>query len=626
MLTLTATVGGVTLSLSAPHPPGPPRAVAGADGAPRRLRGGAGDDPVELSLAGGKGVARWSHRGVPRALPFVADEPHDPPPEPDSWSASCPRLLLALAECGRSAARTPGRFALDRVQVRGKAGQVVGTDGKFALVASGLALPFAGDLLLPPVPALALKDLASQAEVSVALAGNRLGVRAGPWTIWMAREPGRFPDVEAITPRPIDPATLELDDSDALALLDALPGLPGGGAEGRPVTLELGGVGGGTVRAADAGGAAEVRLARSAASGPAGRVALDRAYLARALSLGCRSARLSGDQKPAAFEGGGWLALAMPLDASLATPPCPAAHVLAPTTPVATRSPPLELSTPSSAPRVSLTCPRSEPVEDRVERLPADPTDRVDRVAGPARRGRGRCGRALAESTSRAARLVAALRHHRRRERAVESALSGPEVAHRHAAGCAVTSLVEVLRRLARSLADLRERLRSAAAAEAALRGGIITAAPPAPPPDRRRGDPWADPDPWAEDGWGDTAGDPEPHDFGPDPRPSTRPGKRAAWSAGVVGRPVVAGAGRVAHPRARGRPAGRALDPGRRPHGRRSHVGVRTRVHPAGLIRLDRRPESGSAPVTGPAPEAEGGAPSRFTRHPDPNRELHPL
>src|SRR5207249_4328656 len=64
----------------------------------------------------------------------------------------------------------------------------------------------------------------------------------------------------------------------------------------------------------------QVRLERSPSAGPAARVALDRRALARALALGCATARVAPG-RPVVFEGRGRTLGAMPLDPALAVGP-----------------------------------------------------------------------------------------------------------------------------------------------------------------------------------------------------------------------------------------------------------------------------------------------------------------
>jgi len=104
---------------------------------------GSGDTPVEFQVnAKLQGVASWSERAGPRTHTFDAILPgkqHQLPDTPTDWHPVPVEFLSALNECGRTAGPSQTRFALSRVQVKGKAGQVVGTDSKTALIWGGLS-------------------------------------------------------------------------------------------------------------------------------------------------------------------------------------------------------------------------------------------------------------------------------------------------------------------------------------------------------------------------------------------------------------------------------------------------------------------------------------------------------
>ena len=286
---------------------------------------GAGDDPVVLAAAGVlRGEARWADQGGPRTHPFDAVHPgkqHRPPDPPADWHPAPAALLAALHECGRTTAREPGRFALHRVHVKGSASQVVGTDGRTALVWSGLPLPFAPDLLVPAVPVFGCRELTRAAAVLVGLTPTELVVAAGPWRVHLPVDSGgRFPDLAGVVPRAA--ATVAgIDGRDAAELLAALPGLAGADAEPRPVTIEL--AGGVVVRGRDAttGEVRDVRLRQSPAAGPPVQVVVDRQALARALGLRCLTVRVAAPDRPVAFEGEHKTLVAVALDSALAVTP-----------------------------------------------------------------------------------------------------------------------------------------------------------------------------------------------------------------------------------------------------------------------------------------------------------------
>ena len=127
-----------------------------------------------------RGVLRWSGGSTPRTLPvelILPGQQHELPPAP-ALSISSGKLLTALHECGRTAARESGRYALSKVQVQGKSGRVVGTDGKAALLWAGFPFPFADDVLVPAVPVFGAKPLARIPEVKLGRTATHLVVTA----------------------------------------------------------------------------------------------------------------------------------------------------------------------------------------------------------------------------------------------------------------------------------------------------------------------------------------------------------------------------------------------------------------------------------------------------------------
>ena len=409
-VTLAAHLGEVVVALRCPAPrPGEGRVtvpLAALDA----LAGGSG--VVTLEPAGGTAVtARWDAGPAPRAARLAAVESHRVwPAEPEALVAMPPAFPTALHEAGRAAAREPGKYAVTRVQVRGAAGEVCGTDGRQALAWGGFAFPFADDLLVPAVPVFGSKDLAGEAAVSVGLAGEWLAVVIGPWQVWLAVDrQGRFPDVHAAAPGAC-PTRVTLDARDAGELLRDLAGLPGRDGDGGAVTIDLGDRV--AVRARDdrTGGAAEVRLARSAAAGPPKRVAVDRAHLARALALGLRDLRVASPERPVAFRGPDRLFLCAALDPAAVVPPAgdpDPAQVIAPSTPD------------------PVSPDRRTPVPDR-DRLPPDRNGHPAAAAeplDPAAEAEA-LRAALAEAHARAHRLVTALKQFKKERRALSTAWS----------------------------------------------------------------------------------------------------------------------------------------------------------------------------------------------------------
>jgi hypothetical protein len=374
-------------------------------------------DPVELHRTEGlKGEARWAEKGLPRTKPIPLLEPgkqHAPPTRPREPASVSDGFLKGLHECGRSAADFNGRYAVDRIQVRGKRGQMIATDTHHALVVGGFRFPFAEDVLIPVIPVFGMKEFQSQ-EVRVGRTDTHLVISTGPWTVWLGiQTTGRFPDVAAIVPRQ-SPTLVRFAPQDVTALLGVVAGLPGANDEYRPVTLELDGTV--TIRARDtkSGGTKDIPLCRSPVEGPPARLALDRRILARALSLGCHTLRIT-PEKPLAAEGEAMTFIAMPLDSDLIVPPKGEARCSA-LVPACRSLPPVPLSERSR--NVKPNEPNGRSPSGRTEPPPtpeaADPLIAAEELRA-----------ALAEATMKANKLVNLLKSGRKEKKVLASVFAG---------------------------------------------------------------------------------------------------------------------------------------------------------------------------------------------------------
>ncbi|WP_439626841.1 hypothetical protein [Gemmata sp.] len=407
--TLAATTAaGVTLTHATPAPDEPDDVVV----VPAAVLAGAeGNADGAVSMDRGTkltGVVRWTCGTGPRTLPvdLVLPGRQHEVPAPPAAAAVAPDVLAALHACGRAAARESGRFALSRVQLQGRHGRVVGTDGKVALLWGGFTLPFADDVLVPALPVFGAKPLAGPTTVTLARTAAHLVVAAGPWAVWLPTDAGaRYPDVAGVVPRDAA-ATVRIDPADAAALLPVLPGLPGGDRDVRPVTLDADRgvrVRGWAREGEQAGETREVVLERSTHSGAPVRVALDRRVLVRALALGCRTALFSPD-RPVVFAGGDRTLLAAPLDPALLAPPTTTASE-SPTLPTRSeRSPPVKAEPTGPAP------PRGDPPE---------PLDLAEDLRA-----------ALAGAAGLAARLVSALRQGKREKKVLSALMTNLKQLH----------------------------------------------------------------------------------------------------------------------------------------------------------------------------------------------------
>jgi hypothetical protein len=329
-LQLHAARGEVGLTLQLPNPSGHGGRLAFPGTLLARLEGNS-DAVVELTAASAsQGTARWAERGVPHVESFTPLDPDQVPPVPENVERLAPMaegFLAALDEASRTAARKPGRFALQCVQLRGRAGEVLATDGRLLLIQGGFRFPFAEDLLVPALPVFGAKELARAEPVQLGRSGDRVVVRAGTWTFDLALDQaGRFPDVQGVLPRGPAPTQLRVDDADASYLVDVLPGLPGADEQWSPLTLDLGDRV--AVRAVTDKQGIELQLERSRVTGPSLRLALDRKPFYRLLRLGFRAFAFHAADQPVVAGDGSRLAVLATLDRSAVVPPQPGAQRL----------------------------------------------------------------------------------------------------------------------------------------------------------------------------------------------------------------------------------------------------------------------------------------------------------
>src|SRR5262249_49385637 len=149
----------------------------------------------------------------------------------------------ALAAASRTATPEPVRFHTHRLQLRGKTGVIVATDGRQLLLQSGFHFPWAEDLLVPATPVFGCKELGQGLPVEIGRTETHVALRVGPWWLHLQiDQEGRFPQAERVLPQPKANGTCwHLHAEDAARLVKELPRLPGKEADGQPVTVDLNG-------------------------------------------------------------------------------------------------------------------------------------------------------------------------------------------------------------------------------------------------------------------------------------------------------------------------------------------------------------------------------------------------
>lgn len=355
-----------------------------------------------------RGVLHWHTGSKPRTLPveLILPGKQHTIPTPPVFSAVPPQIFAALQECGRSAAKENGRLALSRIQLQGKHGRVVGTDGKVALLWSGFEFPFSESLLVPALPVFHAKPLVRVENTRVGRTSTHLVLAVGPWSIWLPIDStSKYPDVAGVIPKH-PPTSAVIDKQDVVELLKALPTLPGNDDENRPVTLDVAASVRVRGRVPGSGETKEITLTRSRSTGPHQSVALDRRALARVLSLGCRRLQLTPD-KPFLANGDNITFVAAPLDPASIVPASTADRNTAPDEAISSSQ-----HTPTVERSSSM---KPEANGQHVAREdPSDPLVVAEELRA-----------ALTEATTKATRLVAVLKAGRKEKKVLASLYAG---------------------------------------------------------------------------------------------------------------------------------------------------------------------------------------------------------
>jgi hypothetical protein len=330
-----------------------------------------------------------------------------------------PTFLPALAQAVATVSRESARLALTRIQLRGRAGEIVATDGKQLLVQGGFSFPWTEDILVPAVPAFGQRELATADGMALGRTATHLAMHVGPWTFLLAFDSqGRFPDAAKVIPSPEGVTSrLRLDPEDAAALLAALPRLPGRADEHAPVTLDLGRRPAVRARAEAEAEATEVVLARSARAGRPVRLCTDRSFLRRALQLGFTEIQIRSPKDSICCRDASRCYVWVPLDPERALTNDPDKREVStaqlPVVPSPTLSP--ERIDPMPPTRVNGD---PAPDNDKPQGQPL-PASLVELIAeGESLR------ELLHEVYGRCSRLVAALKHQRRQAQAVQAAMA----------------------------------------------------------------------------------------------------------------------------------------------------------------------------------------------------------
>ena len=279
--------------------------------------------PLRPDMAG----ARWTHQGRTREMEIPLAEPDTVakvPALPTKFSPMPSSFLKALDEVSQATASEATKYAISRIQLRGKAGQIVGTDTRQLLVNGGFAFPFTEDVLIPRSGIFGLQPLQGGDDVAIGMTDTHLFIKVGPWLFaFVIDKQGRYPDSTQIIPRKAQAETrFRLDADDAQRFLDNLVRrIKGPAAKENAVTLDL--METPTLRYEIDGRVTEVNLVNSEVDGKRLRMCLNLSQLLRALELRFQEFEIRDANKPIVARDGERIYLSMPLPPSSALPPSP---------------------------------------------------------------------------------------------------------------------------------------------------------------------------------------------------------------------------------------------------------------------------------------------------------------
>jgi hypothetical protein len=285
-----------------------------------------GDDILQLQATDAAHVqARWSDDGIPQTRIYEVANGVDRaplPPMPDRFVEIGAGFLKALDDARLTAAKEAIRYALNRIQIRGQAGDVIATDGRQLLKQSGFQFPWKEDVLVPALAVFGGKELTEEQAIVIGQAASHVVLRVGPWTFHMAIDTAsRYPKVDlAIPAATANATTCRLSPEDCAFLAKAITRLPGSHDEHAQVTLDLNGHVAVRGKAENQPQVMEILLAGSSVSGLPVRICGYRSALARAVAMGFRELCVAKPEAPVVCREGQRTYVWMPLAEKLALP------------------------------------------------------------------------------------------------------------------------------------------------------------------------------------------------------------------------------------------------------------------------------------------------------------------
>jgi hypothetical protein len=284
------------------------------------------NETIQLRKVGNQIEAQWTKGGTPRSRLYsgLLPKPHAFPAWPVKHCSNPDHLRAALDQVAKVAAKQSARSALDHICLSGKTGEVIGTDGRQLLLLGGFEFPWTGDVLIPALSVVSLKELSNAKAILIAEAEGHVLLRLGEWSFaFPIPRDTRFPNVAAAIPKiEGDATTWRLAEGAGPKLVATLDDLPGAGSDSQPVTVDLGQHV--ALRAVDEGQPRPTEvIGGGTAQGKPLCCVMDRRYLARAIQLGFDTFAFPGPDRPIVCRDRERTMVWMPLPSSSAIPSHP---------------------------------------------------------------------------------------------------------------------------------------------------------------------------------------------------------------------------------------------------------------------------------------------------------------
>jgi len=259
------------------------------------------NDHVGISRVGDSVTVQWIDGGIPQTAQYENGDSVEPPEIQQELIPVDRAFIQAMVDAVATTDNESTRYALSCIQLRGSDGRIAATDGRQALIQSGIAFPWNDEVLVPATKAFGTNAFRYAANVSLSRTDDWVSLRADDWTLHLKIEKdARFPNVaDQIPDVDFASTTMILADADAQFLTKFTKKLPAASECNSPVTVDLDNSVAIRAKSTDQDVSMELILTNSERTGDGLCFNTNRNYLSRAASLGFRQVHLRTVDSPA---------------------------------------------------------------------------------------------------------------------------------------------------------------------------------------------------------------------------------------------------------------------------------------------------------------------------------------